>query len=133
MTTTPLFTKKAILETNNINKENILHYQRLILQTNKVIKKDVKIMMYLDLKKANLEKIKDYELKILAFTDKKKLMQSEAEIKEKYNIEKKEKDQIEKVKSEIEKRTKRQLDFEATSETEELRNVIKLYLESEKR
>jgi hypothetical protein len=130
MTTTPLFTKKAILETNNINKENILHYQRLILQTNKVIKKDVKIMMYLDLKKANLEKIKDYELKILAFTDKKKLMQSEAEIKEKYNIEKKEKDQIEKVKSEIEKRTKRQLDFEATSETEELRNVIKLYLES---
>jgi hypothetical protein len=33
------------------NKENIIHYRRLIMQTNEAMKKDVKIMIDLDKKK----------------------------------------------------------------------------------
>ncbi len=42
---------KTTLQKYTTNKENILHYRRLITQTNEAIKKDVQIMINLDRKK----------------------------------------------------------------------------------
>ena len=125
---------KTTLQKYITNKENILHYRRLISQTNDVIKKDVQIMINLNMKKkSNFAKIMDYETKIKELTEKNIIMQSEAELEEKHIKEKKAQDQIEKNEKEKEKRTKRQLEFVESLETEELKNVIQQYLNKKRK
>ncbi len=70
----------------------------------------------------------EYESKIKELTEKNIIMQSEAELEDKHIKEKKAQVQMKKIEKEKEKRTKRQLEFVETLETEVLKNIIKQYL-----